>query len=175
MEDYDIMDSLAELNGGEADIANALGLINNQSFNESYSSYTNTLNDNETAFDNRVSKQTKTTNSYMSPISSPTSQFLSFDQSNSSPKRFYTNLPKDETIQFTRHLVSEDCHQSYSSQHQMNNSINKRPYSNNSNNKTPAVTKDHILAERKRREKLSQRFIALSAIVPGLKKVLFRF
>ncbi|EXC54482.1 hypothetical protein L484_001114 [Morus notabilis] len=31
--------------------------------------------------------------------------------------------------------------------------------------------KDHILAERKRREKLSQRFIALSAIVPGLKKM----
>ena len=30
---------------------------------------------------------------------------------------------------------------------------------------------DHIIAERKRREKLSQRFIALSAIVPGLKKV----
>jgi hypothetical protein len=27
------------------------------------------------------------------------------------------------------------------------------------------------LAERKRREKLSQRFIALSKIVPGLKKV----
>lgn len=32
-------------------------------------------------------------------------------------------------------------------------------------------TQDHIVAERKRREKLSQRFIALSAIVPGLKKV----
>ena len=30
---------------------------------------------------------------------------------------------------------------------------------------------DHIIAERKRREKLSQRFIALSAVVPGLKKV----
>nr|ACG29797.1 symbiotic ammonium transporter [Zea mays] len=30
---------------------------------------------------------------------------------------------------------------------------------------------DHILAERKRREKLSQRFIALSKIVPGLKKM----
>ncbi|KAK8923508.1 Transcription factor bHLH25 [Platanthera zijinensis] len=30
---------------------------------------------------------------------------------------------------------------------------------------------DHILAERKRREKLSQRFIALSAIVPDLKKM----
>jgi hypothetical protein len=30
---------------------------------------------------------------------------------------------------------------------------------------------DHIVAERKRREKLSQRFIALSALVPNLKKV----
>ncbi|CAM8971709.1 unnamed protein product [Rhodiola kirilowii] len=30
--------------------------------------------------------------------------------------------------------------------------------------------RDHIMAERRRREKLSQRFIALSAIVPGLKK-----
>lgn len=32
-------------------------------------------------------------------------------------------------------------------------------------------TYDHIIAERKRREQLSQRFVALSAIVPGLKKV----
>ncbi|MCD9559013.1 hypothetical protein HAX54_016728 [Datura stramonium] len=30
---------------------------------------------------------------------------------------------------------------------------------------------DHIIAERKRREKLSQRFIALSALIPGLKKM----
>lgn len=35
----------------------------------------------------------------------------------------------------------------------------------------PSHTQDHIMAERKRREKLSQRFIALSAIVPGLKKM----
>ncbi|PKA49695.1 Transcription factor bHLH25 [Apostasia shenzhenica] len=33
-----------------------------------------------------------------------------------------------------------------------------------------AQNHDHILAERKRREKLSQRFITLSAVVPGLKK-----
>ncbi|KZV23785.1 hypothetical protein F511_22449 [Dorcoceras hygrometricum] len=32
-------------------------------------------------------------------------------------------------------------------------------------------TKDSVLAERKRREKLSQRFIDLSALVPGLKKM----
>ncbi|KAL2633733.1 hypothetical protein R1flu_005212 [Riccia fluitans] len=38
-------------------------------------------------------------------------------------------------------------------------------------NKGTGHTQDHIMAERKRREKLSQRFIALSAIVPGLKKM----
>ncbi|XP_030528333.1 transcription factor bHLH18 [Rhodamnia argentea] len=37
--------------------------------------------------------------------------------------------------------------------------------------RTPSSAQDHILAERRRREKLSQRFIALSAIVPGLKKM----
>ncbi|XP_022136754.1 transcription factor bHLH18-like isoform X4 [Momordica charantia] len=36
---------------------------------------------------------------------------------------------------------------------------------------TTAHAQDHVLAERKRREKLSQRFIALSALLPGLKKM----
>ncbi|KAM7250409.1 hypothetical protein ACFE04_022292 [Oxalis oulophora] len=36
--------------------------------------------------------------------------------------------------------------------------------------RTPLHALDHVIAERKRREKLSQRFIALSAVVPGLKK-----
>ncbi|KAL8528894.1 hypothetical protein ACS0TY_006384 [Phlomoides rotata] len=35
----------------------------------------------------------------------------------------------------------------------------------------PSQTYDHIVAERKRREQLSQRFMALSTIVPGLKKM----
>ncbi|KAI3451869.1 hypothetical protein Pfo_008534 [Paulownia fortunei] len=34
----------------------------------------------------------------------------------------------------------------------------------------PTQTYDHIIAERKRREQLSQRFVVLSTIVPGLKK-----
>ncbi|KAL9675060.1 hypothetical protein QQ045_003260 [Rhodiola kirilowii] len=33
-----------------------------------------------------------------------------------------------------------------------------------------SAAQDHVIAERKRSEKLSQRFIALSAVVPGLKK-----
>lgn len=45
-----------------------------------------------------------------------------------------------------------------------------------STKKTPrsrpaSQTYDHIIAERKRREQLSQQFVALSAIVPGLKKM----
>ncbi|KAK4789895.1 hypothetical protein SAY86_017199 [Trapa natans] len=35
----------------------------------------------------------------------------------------------------------------------------------------PLQAQDHVIAERKRREKLSQRFIALSAVIPGLKKM----
>ncbi|KAF4402121.1 hypothetical protein G4B88_017633 [Cannabis sativa] len=38
--------------------------------------------------------------------------------------------------------------------------------------RSPLHAQDHVIAERKRREKLSQRFIALSAVVPGLKKPL---
>ncbi|KAF3439128.1 hypothetical protein FNV43_RR17403 [Rhamnella rubrinervis] len=37
--------------------------------------------------------------------------------------------------------------------------------------RTPLHAQDHVIAERKRREKLSQHFIALSAVVPGLKKM----
>ncbi|KAL5722111.1 hypothetical protein ACHQM5_005671 [Ranunculus cassubicifolius] len=37
--------------------------------------------------------------------------------------------------------------------------------------KPPSTVQDHVVAERKRREKLSLQFIALSAIVPGLKKM----
>jgi len=33
---------------------------------------------------------------------------------------------------------------------------------------------DHIIAERKRREKINQRFIELSTVIPGLKKVLIQ-
>ena len=36
-------------------------------------------------------------------------------------------------------------------------------------------TQDHIIAERMRREKISQQFIALSALIPDLKKVQFFF
>ncbi|KAH7440923.1 hypothetical protein KP509_03G016300 [Ceratopteris richardii] len=48
---------------------------------------------------------------------------------------------------------------------------NKDGIGMNASNVLQKPGNDHIMAERKRREKLSQRFIALSAIVPGLKKM----
>lgn len=38
--------------------------------------------------------------------------------------------------------------------------------------RTPLQAQDHLMAERKRREELRQLFIALSKVVPGLKKVI---
>ncbi|KAF8011143.1 hypothetical protein BT93_J1687 [Corymbia citriodora subsp. variegata] len=43
--------------------------------------------------------------------------------------------------------------------------------STSATSRTPVHSQDHLLAERKRRERLSERFIALSAIIPNLKKM----
>lgn len=124
-----------------------------------------------------------------SSSSSSSSQLLSFENSNSpqsckpQPQHQTYNFghhestlkPKDEAvsqinIQFSSNLVTED-----SLENQLNCPTTKpilgtkRSY--NSMTRNPSHAQDHIIAERKRREKLSQRFIALSAIVPGLKKV----
>lgn len=54
----------------------------------------------------------------------------------------------------------------------------KRGNNNNNNNnngakkgRSSSQTMDHIMAERKRRQELTERFIALSATIPGLSKV----
>ena len=39
---------------------------------------------------------------------------------------------------------------------------------------TTPYAQDHIIAERKRREKINQRFIELSTVIPGLKKVIIQ-
>ncbi|OWM66147.1 hypothetical protein CDL15_Pgr013364 [Punica granatum] len=80
----------------------------------------------------------------MSPSSSPF-QIISLGNSGSPPRENIKDISKQE---------------SYS---------NKRGHGAMS--RTPLHAQDHVIAERKRREKLSQRFIALSAVVPSLKKM----
>ncbi|KAK8495215.1 hypothetical protein V6N13_028970 [Hibiscus sabdariffa] len=88
-------------------------------------------------------------------------KLLSFDNS--------LNNPKNETVSSGNMncspLVTSNGpygHTNYAPKSNNNHGI-KRNHS--------SLAQDHIMAERKRREKLSQRFIALSAIVPGLKKM----
>lgn len=125
------------------------------------------------------------TTDHQSPRPSTTPQILSFESSSvSAPansQQFFMTLdsttvkPKDEAAS-PRNMHFQPLISKVAPFGNQNHEIktrqgttNKRPYSMT---RTPAHAQDHILAERKRREKLSQRFIALSAIVPGLKKVL---
>ncbi|XP_048335627.1 transcription factor bHLH18-like [Ziziphus jujuba] len=103
--------------------------------------------------------------------SSSSSQLLSFENSNSQPNSL---KPKDEAmshidLHFSSLLPKDSIEnvQDYNSPKAIQQGT-KRSYSMS---RTPSHAQEHIIAERKRREKLSQRFIALSGIVPGLKKM----
>ena len=134
----------------------------------------------------RTAKQLKTnswessTSNHITPkaSSSSSSQLLSFGNSNSplptDVQNFHENLdctvkPKDEAASHgNMNFASVISKSSYGNQNhghgtkRVGTPITRNPLNNH----------DHVIAERKRREKLTQRFIALSAIVPGLKKVL---
>ncbi|CAI0405418.1 unnamed protein product [Linum tenue] len=124
--------------------------------------------------------------------SSHSSQMLSFDNSNSTTSSSSLQLPfsrnLDNTVMKPRdeeaaadllfhppmisnnynHLSDPFENTVYAPKYM----IKTRPFSSMAAaTRSPSHAQDHILAERKRREKLSQRFIALSSIVPGLKKM----
>ncbi|KAI9074624.1 hypothetical protein K1719_043465 [Acacia pycnantha] len=108
--------------------------------------------------------------------SATTSRLISFEQSNNNNNahQFYNNLgsnvkletPKEETV-FN--------FQSLSRQGAYFEDINKRLTATNKADtavtRNPLQAQDHVLAERRRREKLNQKFIALSSIIPGRKKM----
>ncbi|CAN1815419.1 Transcription factor bHLH25 [Linum perenne] len=122
----------------------------------------------------RPAKITKT-NSHSSRASPPSSSsspyscIISFDSSSSSdsvpvpqkPPRSYSAVkpeyPSIEDGQYGSVFNNNGGHGT------------KRPAAAMS--RSPVSAQDHVMAERKRREKLSERFIALSAVVPGLKKM----
>lgn len=115
-----------------------------------------------------------------------TSQIISFANSNSSSSvashKFYsldsaTVKPKTENVyndnfDFTAFNISDstfDYNDKLVLKHHKGLIANKASITT----RNPIQAQDHVMAERKRREKLSQSFIALSAVLPGLKKVIY--
>ncbi|XP_068657480.1 transcription factor bHLH25-like [Aristolochia californica] len=181
-------------------IAAALGEDFRHSFSsESYSSHPSLTPRSSTTFicssmegshngEERPSKLLKT-NSWNSHTiervltadnSSP--NILSFGNQSSSynHQNFYGNVvvgvkPKDEMVSPTDSNVQSEILISQAGSHMNHNYMSKAVQGSKRvstvTTRPPSHAQDHIIAERKRREKLSQRFIALSAIVPGLKKM----
>jgi len=107
-------------------------------------------------------------------FSSFQSQILSFDNPNSSPPttQFYgfdLNPTQNEMVSVSvPQLKKSRCASQTPKWSSKNQNFETKP---SHGKRSPAHAQDHIMAERKRREKLSQSFIALAALVPGLKKV----
>lgn len=140
--------------------------------------------------DERPLKNPKTShNSYENDQILSTQSVASPNYSHLINSNNYTNLqvvnvkPKEETTLSSSSITFAADH------HNMNNMVSQDSFANQnymfkansscqganksviSNNGKLTQAQDHIIAERKRREKLSQRFIALSALIPGLKKM----
>ncbi|CAK7330325.1 unnamed protein product [Dovyalis caffra] len=120
----------------------------------------------------RPTKQSKTDH-----LSSPQSAFspniLSFVNSNHTNQMGFVK-PKEEAVcsKIVDSLPSDMLvsQASYGNQNYVFKACQGHKRSS-TNGARLSQSQDHIIAERKRREKLSQRFIALSAVVPGLKKM----
>ncbi|XP_043711109.1 transcription factor bHLH18-like [Telopea speciosissima] len=177
-------------------MAAALGDDFHSSFSsESYSSYHHPQTFNQTSSGTtfsgsssmegmeRPTKQLKTNNSWNSctttleASSSSPPNILSFGGAaspNNQAQQLFGNLigtvkPKDEAMIFSSSdvLISQGSYRNQNQGSKTSQGIKRDlPLT-----KPTSHSQDHIIAERKRREKLSQRFIALSAIVPGLKKM----
>ncbi|KAJ7952684.1 Transcription factor bHLH18 [Quillaja saponaria] len=107
--------------------------------------------------------------------SSSGSQLISFEQNHNS---ISSSVPSQQFSGVKRPKSEEGFCINQSMDFDNKNCLPKCGQGMINNNKTggtltrsPLHAQDHVMAERKRREKLSQRFIALSAIVPGLKKM----
>ncbi|KAI3973532.1 hypothetical protein MKX01_011088 [Papaver californicum] len=184
---YSYMDTIDEFTAQQ--IAAALGGdFTRQSFSSSYPAYMET-----TTTGQRSAKQLTTTDHNHQNTTTPPpaesatpSKFLSFGKnSQSSPTRpqqasqICENVggpvnPEEEVVSPGKNIKMFPSDVSYMNM----NTASKGKQQGKKRTSTAAMvdnqqscTKDHVIAERKRREKLSQRFIALSALVPELKKM----
>ncbi|CAN8241812.1 unnamed protein product [Cochlearia groenlandica] len=91
----------------------------------------------------------------------------------SKPMMKIKNKPRVISFDFSNNNVSSslDDHEKITMDRLVLGRVTKRKVcSSSSSTRSPVLAKEHVMAERKRGEKLSQKFIALSALLPGLKK-----
>lgn len=120
------------------------------------------------------------TTSFSSPPPPPSSSpsVISFSNSNSpSATPVKTEVPSGTTINFSSSNISPDSDYDDSKQLFLamrfgaaGDNITQTKKINYS--RTPWQAQDHVLAERKRRERLTQYFVTLSTLIPNLKKVI---
>ncbi|KAK6156708.1 hypothetical protein DH2020_010956 [Rehmannia glutinosa] len=125
--------------------------------------------------ENRPLKQIKITNWNINSCKPENMSFYSINSSGFSSPALGINVnPKEEVAWYNNSSTSltnfspESINVSNGNQ---NYGAKRSIISTNSSSTRLTSSQDHIIAERKRREKLSQRFIALSALVPGLKRM----
>ncbi|KAI9107590.1 hypothetical protein K1719_021627 [Acacia pycnantha] len=94
-------------------------------------------------------------------LSSNKACILAFDPSNVLPAAEEEGIPKREES-----TTSELCSLKRNRYQTCNNVVESRKKTRSS-----SQTANHIMAERRRRQQLTERFIALSATIPGLKKM----
>jgi len=93
---------------------------------------------------------------------------LSFENSTMEPSHHYYNRPNDHGGCPSYALCSSVL--SSENDHVLST---PKPKQGAKKYRSSSEIQDHIMAERKRRQELTERFIALSATIPGLKKVSF--
>ncbi|KEH16277.1 transcription factor bHLH25 isoform X2 [Medicago truncatula] len=97
-------------------------------------------------------------------------ELLSHDIANEINETFSPKLSSDSSFQFQMPCFDNNPNSSTTEMENMNHSTQTSDESSRKRSRGNHGH-DHIMAERKRREKLTQNFIALAALVPNLKKV----
>ncbi|XP_057449672.1 transcription factor bHLH18-like isoform X2 [Lotus japonicus] len=116
--------------------------------------------------DNSSERPSKTLKNDASPC-----YIFSFTNENPAPiLNFESTLkPKDNAVNVNHHENRSNLPSKRSLESQKKEP--KRKVQERERVRSPHQAHDHILAERKRRENISQQFIALAALIPGLKKI----
>ncbi|XP_026429880.1 transcription factor bHLH18-like [Papaver somniferum] len=144
------------------------------SYNQSFSSYPAAYMESTTT-GQRPAKQLKTTDSWSSYMivtgTDHSNQHIATPPEACSPSNFIISFSRNGHNSLTDHtlLASQFCGN-------VVDNVNPKPKMVSPRNKNTVFASDvsymnHVVVERKRRHKLNQRFIALSSVVPGLKKM----